>query len=641
MGLEMDALARGRARRYSLVLLLTAGEGLMAAFLFLHSPSMERNAFLFGLSKSRLLLGGVALSVAAALVGLGVSAATTSRLWRRLQPSPDRLFSTRRGITIGLTLLWAAFVAAATTTALSAPSIVRYLGDTQPILTRALPLTLWLLLATVQAGALLCSEYRDACSPSDRARRWQAGSIAWAILLGVWIVIWYAVMHPGLRWQIYPYHLLAPLLACAMGAFLAVSVLHSLQPDSLLVRRLRLPAEALTVFLTVLLVMLASAMAVKWNATPAKAYYPELAEAMLSGRLYLADPSSTHDLTLYAGRWYVTHPPLVAFLLVPWVAASGQASVNTVLFSSVFASVTCALVYLILEKLSALGWTRLRTSANLWLTAFFAFGTVHWWMGIGGRVWYLSQIVPLTFVALAILISLSDRSAILAAAGLAVAMLGRPNLILLLPFLAGVRLQHLRDGVHAGGTWKAMRRWALAASVPIAASVAVLLWYNWARFGNALDFGYLTENVGEWLSADLARYGQFNLHYLGRNLRVMLAGLPRIDPACSIAIRPSPEGMSIFLTMPVLLFLARALRRDWWVVGAWTSIAASLGLLLLYYNTGADQFGYRFFLDVALPVAGLLALAAGQRLPIGMRAAILAGIVVNFFGLLWSYGAWC
>jgi hypothetical protein len=406
-------------------------------------------------------------------------------------------------------------------------------------------------------------------------------------------------------------------------------------------RRLRLPAEAVAVFLTVLLVMLASAMALNVYATSAKAYFPELAEAMLNGRLFLIDPPSTHDLTLYEGRWYVTHPPLVAFLLVPWVAASGLASVNTALFSSLFASATCALLYLALKKLSALGWTKAGPGSILWLTAFFAFGTVHWWVGIGGKVWYLSQIVPLTFVAGAVLVALSGGPPFLAGAGLAVAILGRPNLILLLPFLAGIRLHQLRDVPLSRERWRSLARWLGAACVPIAASTLILLWYNWARFGDALDFGYLTENVGEWLAADLAKYGQFSLHYVGRNLGVMFAGLPRIDPACVWGIRPSAEGMSVLLTMPVLFFLPRALRREQWVIGAWVSLAGSLALLALYYNTGADQFGYRFFLDVALPVTGLLALAAGRGLSTVMRLAILAGLVVNFLGLLWWYGAWC
>ena len=41
---------------------------------------------------------------------------------------------------------------------------------------------------------------------------------------------------------------------------------------------------------------------------------------------------------------------------------------------------------------------------------------------------------------------------------------------------------------------------------------------NAARFGNPLDFGYLTENVADKLANDLRTYGQFHLHYVPRNL---------------------------------------------------------------------------------------------------------------------------
>jgi hypothetical protein len=641
MALELAMPARRRVRRYALVFLLTACEGLFAALLFVRTPSMERNAFLFGLSSSRLLLGGLALGVVAILAGIGVSAAIPSRLWLRHQTVLNQLLSTRRGIAIALTLLWVGFVAAATAAVLSAPSIVRSLGNLQPILIRALPLTLWALLSTIQVGVLLVSEYRDAVALSDRSRRWQASSIGSATLLGVWCVVWYVVMYSGLHWEVYPFQMLAPLLTAAMIAILGVSVFHSLQPDSVVARRLRIPGEAVAVFLAVLLVMLASAMAVNRYRTPDYAYFPQLAEAFLDGRAYLVDPPITHDMTPYDGRWYVTHPPLVALLLIPWVAVSGAASVNTVVFSAVFSSATGALVFLVLEQLSAQGLTRLGPASNLLLTGFFSLGTVHWWVGIAGDVWFLSQVVPLTFVALAVLITLRRGSGLLAGASLGVALLGRPNLVLLLPFLAGIRWQLLGTQSRQSATRRTLLSWIVSALIPLGLAVALLLAYNCIRFNDAMDFGYKTENVGAWRSADLNTYGQFNLIYASRNLSVMIAGLPVIDPSCSRLIAPTNEGMSIFLTMPILVFLGRSFRRIPWVVGAWVSIGLSLVPLILYYNTGAWQFGYRFFLDILIPVVCLLALAAGRRMSVAMRVSIGAGIAINLAGLLWWFGAWC
>ncbi len=69
--------------------------------------------------------------------------------------------------------------------------------------------------------------------------------------------------------------------------------------------------------------------------------------------------------------------------------------------------------------------------------------------------------------------------------------------------------------------------------------------------------------------------------------------------------------------------------------GAWLAVVLGLTPAWLYYTTGAHQFGSRFTLDVTIPLLVLLALAFPRRLPIGFRAAVLVGIVVNALGVAW------
>ena len=77
------------------------------------------------------------------------------------------------------------------------------------------------------------------------------------------------------------------------------------------------------------------------------------------------------------------------------------------------------------------------------------------------------------------------------------------------------------------------------------------------------------------------------------------------------------------------------------MVGAWAAILTTLVPLALYYNTGAWQFGYKYLLDFIVPVMLLLALAAGQRVPWGMRILILVSMAVNLYGVLWWFGMVC
>ncbi|MEZ4678153.1 MAG: hypothetical protein R2932_28450 [Caldilineaceae bacterium] len=97
--------------------------------------------------------------------------------------------------------------------------------------------------------------------------------------------------------------------------------------------------------------LLGAARYFQHTATPDVAYFNNLADAFLHGRLYLVNPPSTDDLTFYAGQWYVPFPPLPALLMVPWVALYGLADVNTVFFGALFGALNVTLLFLLLRTL--------------------------------------------------------------------------------------------------------------------------------------------------------------------------------------------------------------------------------------------------------------------------------------------------
>lgn len=373
--------------------------------------------------------------------------------------------------------------------------------------------------------------------------------------------------------------------------------------------------------------------------TPGKAYFNLLADAWLQGRLYLANPDQIHDLSLYQGHWYVANPPLVAILMVPWVAWKGLDTLNTVVFSLLFASLNATLMYWILEGLVDRGWSKLRTSDHLWLILLFAFGTAHFYISLIGKMWFLSNVVSITCMALAVLAALKIRSAWLAGTSLALAMIARPNLALLFPFLLGITLQIEKDttrSIH----WKKMVIWSLKCVAPMMVAVSGLLLYNLARFDNLFDFGYLTENVAGFMAEDLKQYGTFHPHFILRNLRVMLINLPRWDDDCN-SIAPSVEGMSMFLATPAFVYLFRRFQHKFWLIGAWIAVGMTIALLMMYYNTGAWQFGYKYTLDFLIPMMAILSVSVGNRVSALMKILILVSIGINWVGVLWWFGLYC
>lgn len=393
-------------------------------------------------------------------------------------------------------------------------------------------------------------------------------------------------------------------------------------------------ARAVVLALATLCIYLATAIAVRGGRPPHSVYYDELAAAFAQGRLHLEHPSGVYDLTPYEQRWYVPFLPLPAMIMLPWVAAFGLANTNAVLFSVFFGAVTIGLTSLMLDALARRGWIAVPPFDRVWLCIMLGLGSAHWYASVESSVWYLAHTFTCTFVALAAWLGAASRSAWPASIALAVALWARPNVIFTWPLLLGFELQRQRD---RGGIDRArLRGWVIASLLPLALSVAGLAAYNYARFNDPLDFGYKTQNVSGALIYDLAQYGQFSIYYLQRNLFYIFIG-PPLWIADEPWPEPDPQGMSIFLVTPALLWLAWARERRPLVAAAWISVGLLLLPLVTYYNTGWRQFGYRFALDFILPALILIAVAAGPKLSWRLKLAIALGVVINAYGVWWWF----
>jgi hypothetical protein len=365
--------------------------------------------------------------------------------------------------------------------------------------------------------------------------------------------------------------------------------------------------------------------------TPPYAYFDELAKSFLQGRLDLAQPPTTVDLTQHDGKWYVPFPPLAALLMTPWVAVFGD--VDTVLFAACMGAINAALVFLMLQGFTAQRWISLSLKDSLWLTALFAFGTVHWYMATQGSVWFVAQLCTVTFIALSVFLAAYSNAPLPAGIALGLAMLGRPNLALTYPLLLGIAVQHAQESETVDKR-RYFLRWIVLSAVPVGIAGGLLLLYNQLRFGNPVDFGYLAMNVDPRVAADLRTYGQFNLSYAWRNIKVMLFSFP-VWNAERRRITPSGAGLSIWLTTPAFLFIFKAVRKNPILIGAWVSFGLLLIPLITYFNTGWYQFGYRFSLDFIVPVLVLLAFAVGDRMSRMFKWLIAGSILMNAWGTAW------
>lgn len=356
-------------------------------------------------------------------------------------------------------------------------------------------------------------------------------------------------------------------------------------------------------------------------------YFNPLAKSFLAGRLDISNPIENHDLSLFNGQWYPYWGPFPALLLIPFQLVMGR-YIPVDYLAIVFGSLGVVLMYLTIQRLSQEYFSgRISTRLILLLTVFFAFGTSQVYVSTRSGVWFVSQVVSLvpTLAAFYILIKkkLTTRDYFLAGFFIATNFINRFSLIFL-SVLLGLRL--LDD-------WKLRK--VFAATIPMVIFFLIFCWYNFARFGNIFDTGYLYHNNG-LDPVKYLPYGLMSWQYIPRNLWLIFLELPKLTLS---NLRPSLqfnlEGISIFAVSPVylaaLLTLGKLKR---FTAYLWITFAFLLFPLLLLFSPGLVQFGIRYSLDfsmilIALAIFGL----EGKGNALVVLATIIA-VIANIYSVI-------
>jgi hypothetical protein len=378
------------------------------------------------------------------------------------------------------------------------------------------------------------------------------------------------------------------------------------------------------------------------------------------------------------GRGWIPFPPLPAVLLVPLVVLSGL-DADASLLAVLIGALNVALAWRLTSLLTT---NRL---AALLATAFFAFGTVHWYAAMLGSTWFLAHVVAVSFVLGSIGLALDGERRMRLRA-----MLGRPPRSdartpgwhprawfeprqfvagLLLGIGALARLPVIFGApfllfVGAGGSYRAR---ALSAGIGAVIPVLLLVGYNLITTGHlfhpAYQFLYDHEYLGYLppagcyaaLPAAVCDFMTINRDFaitdprhVPLNALIMLGWPPVVRPECGLellsracpVVQPSPIGMSILLTSPAYLLAVPLLLSAWRrrvVVGAALAVLAIALVNLMHFSQGWVQFGYRFSNDFG-PFALVLVTLAIARL--GVRpltvGLVALSVIINAWGVYWG-----
>jgi len=164
--------------------------------------------------------------------------------------------------------------------------------------------------------------------------------------------------------------------------------------------------------------------------------------------------------------------------------------------------------------------------------------------------------------------------------------------------------------------------------------------YNFARFGDLLNNGYLMANQALLNPT----YGSFSWRYIPQNAYQYFLRLPPSFEWGPPFVRLDDQGLSLIATTPAVLLL---LRRGWSPQApdavfrgrvAMLGCAVILGLYLCYFWNGWQQFGSRYTLDFTpfLMVAFALKNDTRER---SWRwlfpSLVFLSIAINVWGVWW------
>lgn len=350
------------------------------------------------------------------------------------------------------------------------------------------------------------------------------------------------------------------------------------------------------------------------------------AESLIEGDLFL-NPLHlpTGDYVDYFGKQYLFFGPAPSILLIPFVAFFGVDFPQTLLSISSLVLIYAG-IFLISRKL------KFSKVDSLWLSNFFVFGTVLYFVSLVNISAYLVQALGTAFVVLAIVEYFIKKRWLLI--GLFIAAAGASRITLfgsaIFFIFELIRNRHERNFT---------RNLALFI-FPIVVAIGLLGLYNFRRFHSFFDTGY-TRNVSA-LDKDWYNYklGWFDPIHISTNLYSLLLMAPEPITVDNVEfvlkfpyLKANKFGMAIWFTSPLFIYVFMAKWRNL----TRSSFAALVVLVipsLLYWGIGAVQFGYRYSLDF-LPFLYLILLSAFKAgLPKMAKLLITIGIIFNCFYML-------
>ena len=367
-----------------------------------------------------------------------------------------------------------------------------------------------------------------------------------------------------------------------------------------------------------------------------------LAKSFLHGELAFEDVPGWGfgDTSPSNGRYYWALGPFSAVVLVPFELAAGAFGVF--FYQGYLQPLLVIAVLLLVYRVARV--TGYGVEDSMYLAFGFGFATVFLGVALWPWSWYFSQVITSVLLFAAIAEMCTRRRPWLLGILFGLALATRVTAVVGALWCAGAILL-------AHDPWRKKLLSLIALGLPIVAAVALLMAYNHARFGNAMDPGYAEQLVSMTAPEGQSRaLGLFSVHHIPRNLYTLLLEAPspvrRSDVSLVLNfpyVVDTKVGMAFWVTSPCLLYLLGLRYRDSTSVLLLLTALLTAVPLMMSFAPGGRQFGYRYSLDF-LPFLYYLLLRNYRQqrgdLTAGFKAVILGSAAWNLYLFVGAWIGW-
>jgi len=376
-------------------------------------------------------------------------------------------------------------------------------------------------------------------------------------------------------------------------------------------------------------------------------YYTDLVKSLLNGKLNVISPNH-FEQSFFNGKWYLYWGPAPVLFILPFFLIFGSAT-SDILYTLAAGVLNIILFYFLTEEFVKHFKLRVALFDKFLVILSFAFASPNLSLSVVGQIWPTSQVISILYLIIFYLfyfkfLNNPKNIKYLLVGVLFLNLAWFSRLTLIINFISLIYLFVL-----VFNKYREKFKLVIFSTVAISTVfVTLFMGYNYLRFGNPLDSGlrYVRGNP-RYEYAEKNKI--FSLSYVSHNINYYFLNhasflLPADGNKFPIVIL-NLEGNSAISVYPLLIFALllfqgkylRDKKINKFLLAALAICGVSIIMLMLYFSTGATQFGSRFFFDI-IPLIFLLTLFVLKDIPKVFKYIVLFyGFIINFLGTIIFY----